>query len=72
MNQVYLEKKFNVKKNEQQVDRCEVLISRWVEQWRVRRAKAKVWDFWQKYAKTKGHENRNVNFCDEFYERGLL
>lgn len=83
MNQVYLEKKFNVRKNESQVgcfflfmriqvDRNELLISRWVDQWRIRRQKTKVWDFWQKYSKTKSHESKNVNFCQQFYERGLV
>lgn len=72
MNEIYLQKKFSVKKLSDQNDRLEILINGWVDNWRRRRSAQRVWQFWKAYCGEKAHEKRNANFCDEFYKRGLI
>jgi len=52
-------------------DRNDVLIDRWVDQWRCRMHTKKLWDFWAEYTKGKADLRKNENFCEEFYKRGL-
>lgn len=72
MNQIYLDKKFSLRKKEAQVDRNELIILAWIDQWRVRRFKRKVFDSVKTYTLAKSKVKKSVNFCDDFYERGLL
>ena len=57
---------------ESQRDRNDVIINRWIDQWRIRRRFQKLYGFWKKYAKMKGDEKRSKDYCQEFYERGLI
>jgi hypothetical protein len=64
--------KFNIRKNETQVDRNEVVIMRWIDQWRVRRQKRRLWDSVKTYTQAKIKEKKSEKFCQDFYERGLV
>lgn len=72
LNAVYMEKKHTVRQLETQRDRNDVVINRWIDQWRVRRRNQKLFGFWKNYSKTKGDEKRSVDFCQDFYQRGLI
>lgn len=72
MNQVYLDKKFNVRKNEVQVERNEQIILRWIDQWRIRRFKAKVFEACKTYCMAKSKEHKSVKFCEDFHKKGLI
>lgn len=71
MNQIYLDKKFHVRKNEAQCERNELIILRWIDQWRLRRAKGRYWNAFKIYCAAKVKEKKSVKFCQDFYERGL-
>lgn len=53
LNQIYLDKKFSLRKKEAQVDRNELVILAWIDQWRVRRFKRKVFDSVKTYTLAK-------------------
>jgi hypothetical protein len=49
-----------------------MIILRWIDQWRLRKQRTKVWDSFKKYTMAKTKEKKSVKFCEDFYERGLV
>ena len=71
MNQVYMEKRFSVKKLSDKNDRMEMLINKWIDQWRRRRQLQRNWDNFMTWLAPRKNKSKNKAFCDQFYQRGL-
>ena len=55
-----------------QRERNEQLILRWIDQWRKRRMIAKLFGGWKTYSRDAGDVRRSEDFCQQFYQRGLI
>ena len=49
-----------------------MIILRWIDQWRLRRAKGRYWNAFKVYCAAKIKEKKSVRFCEDFYQRGLI
>lgn len=45
---------------------------RWIDQWRIRRFKRRLFDSIKVYTLAKIKEKKSAKFCNDFYERGLV
>lgn len=48
------------------------MIEGWIEMWRVKKLKKKLYWFLKAYAGTKARENRQLAYCDDFFQAGLM
>lgn len=55
-----------------QRDRNDVIIGKWIDMWRNRNKLKKLYRFWAAEAGDAAQEKRSIDFCQAFYERGLL
>lgn len=56
----------------QQRERNEQIICRWVDQWRNSNKAKKLFTAWKADTQEIVKEKRSEEFCEKFYERGLL
>jgi hypothetical protein len=45
---------------------------RWIDQWRLRRKRAKILHAFKSYTQAIIEEKKCLKFCTDFYERGLI
>ena len=57
---------------ELQRERNEQIILRWVDQWRNINKMKKLFKYWKNDTAEISKEKRSEEFCQDFYERGLL
>ena len=55
-----------------QRDRNEEIIMAWIDQWRHTNKKKKLFRSWKEDTQEIKKEKRSAQFCQNFYERGLL
>jgi len=67
LHKIFCEMDRKARKLESGNDRKNVLIDKWVDQWRCRMQKKKLWDFWAEYSKGKSDLKKNEDFCEQFY-----
>jgi len=56
----------------QKRDRQELIILRWIDQWRAINKVKKLFSSWKEETADIVKEKRSEEFCQKFYERGLL
>ena len=72
LNAIYTEKKMKVRQMEQHRDRNEQIILRWIDQWRNMNKMKKLFRSWKSDAQESKKTERSEQFCEAFYQRGLL
>lgn len=72
LNKKYMELDLRSKKLDKKNDRYEYLIDETVENWRKRRQIKILYSFWSKWSNAKSRENRQMDYCQKFYEQGLM
>jgi len=72
LNTIYTEKKMTARSMEGQRDRNEQIIMAWIDQWRHTNKAKKLFRSWKEETQEIKKEKRSAQFCQNFYERGLL
>ena len=55
-----------------QRDRNDAIIGKWIDQWRERNKIKKLFKYWKSEASETAKQKKSKDFCQAFYERGLL
>lgn len=72
LNKNYQKLDIRAKKVDRKNERLETIIESWIEQWRVKKLKKKLYTFLKIYAGTKAREHRQISYCEDFYSAGLM